>query len=83
MRERVSRSFACLPLFPKKRNINERKKDHVFSIREHTTVCGRLRKNFGEKTNSFRGNIFIDRKKKRKRKNYAIEKKIFSLYVSE
>lgn len=51
----------------------------MFSIREHTTVCERLRKNFGEKTNSFRGNIFIDRKKKRKRKNYAIEKKIFSL----
>lgn len=52
----------------------------MFSIREHTTVCERLRKNFGEKTNSFRGNIFIDRKKKKKkRKNYAIEKKIFSL----
>lgn len=40
----------------------------MFSIREHTTVCGRLRKNFGEKTNSFRGNIFIDRKKKKKKK---------------
>lgn len=40
----------------------------MFSIREHTTVCERLRKNFGEKTNSFRGNIFIDRKKKKKRK---------------
>lgn len=44
----------------------------MFSIREHTTICVKVE----EKTNSFRGNIFIDRKKK---KNCAIEKKIFSL----
>lgn len=43
----------------------------MFSIREHTTICVKIE----EKTNSFRGNIFIDRKKK---KNCA-KKKIFSL----